>query len=240
MNEINENILTADILELFVNSNWENGRSLLHIAVNQDDFKLVKYCIQLNADVNKIDNHGRTPLFFCKSIEIAKFLVDSDIDVNILNYRGETAVVSLYDSGNIDVIKFLAGITNLDFESGNHYYLTLLGRMISNQEGDLSLFKIVIAGTKNLNRIDNFSNSYLLSAVKNSKYLDVIMMLAESGIDLFIKDKNGKNFYDLSFQYVKKEIEKKYPDFMKYKDMPESQRQRKSKLEQLNTISNNR
>jgi ankyrin repeat protein len=225
-------------MEHFVNADWENGRSLLHLAVEQDDSTLVKQCIQFNADVNKIDNHGETALFYCKSLEMAKFLVENGIDVNIFNSEGETAVVYLYNWGNIDIIKYLAGITNLDLESGKQYSSILLERMIYRKEDNLSLFEIVISRTNNINRIDNCSNSYLLSAVRNNKYLDVIMMLAKSGIDLYLRDKNGKNFYDLSFQYVKKKIEKEFSDFMKYKDMPESQRQRKLKLEQLNIISN--
>lgn len=233
-----ENKVDYTDMQNFVNADWGNGGSLLHKAVYRDDINLVKQCIQLNAVVNKIDNNGCTPLFHCKSLEIAKFLVDNGTDVNILNKEGETAVASLYYWRKFDVIKYLAGITNLDLESGKKYSSTLLERMISRQESDLSLFEIVIPRTKNINRIDSYSNSYLLSAVKNSKYLDIIMMLAKSGIDLYIKDREGKNFYDLSFQYVKKKIAKEFPDFMKYNDLSESQRQRKFKLDQLNMISN--
>lgn len=63
------------------------------------------------------------------------------------------------------------------------------------------------------------------------------MMLVESGIDLYTRNRDGKNFYDLSFQYVKKEIEKKYPKFMKYKDVTENQRNRNVKLAQLNRFA---
>jgi len=62
-------------------------------------------------------------------------------------------------------------------------------------------------------------------------------MLVESGIDLYTRNRDGKNFYDLSFQYVKKEIEKKYPKFMKYKDVTENQRNRNVKLAQLNRFA---
>lgn len=233
-----ENKVDYTEMEYFVNADWWNEKSLLHLAVKQDDFSLVKQCIQLKADVNKTDNCGYTALFYCKSLEMAKFLVDNGIDLNIISGFGETAVVSLYNRKNSDIIKYLAGITNLDFERGTNISSTLLEKMIIFQEDDLSLFEFVLSRTNNKNRIDSNSNSYLMKAVKNSKYLDVIMILVESGIDLYLKDKYGNNFYDLSFQYVKKAIEKNYPDFIKYKDMPESQRQRKFKLEQLNIISN--
>lgn len=237
----NESGLTYTEIEHFVNANWGHGKSLLHLAVEQDDFKLVKQCIQFKADVNKVDYYGDTALFTCRSLEIAKFLVDSGTDVNILNHIGDTAVVRLYFRRNIDMIKYLAGITDLDLEGGKDNSSTLLNKMITYQEGDLSLFKIVIPRTKNINRIDNYSNSYLMNAAKNSKYLDEIMLLTKSGIDLYIRDKAGNNFYDLSYRYVQKEIEKNYPEFMKRKGMTDQQRQvldRFDKLIQLNSISN--
>lgn len=234
---MSENILSLDELEHFVSSDWGNGDSLLHVAVWQDDIKHVEQCIQLKADVNKVNGLGCSALFLCKSLEIAKFLVNNGADVNILDIWGNTAVVSLYRRANNDVIKYLAEITDLDLERRKNYSTTLLHKMIFNQELDLSLFEIVIPRTKNINRINSYSDSYLTLAAKNIKYLDVIMMLVESGIDLYIKNKDGKNFYDLSFQYVQKEIKKKYPEFMKYKDMTDDQRRRKIKLGQLKRIS---
>jgi ankyrin repeat protein len=237
----NENNVTFTEIKQLLNADWGDGRSLLHLAVEQDDFKLVKQCIQFKADVNKVDNDGCTALFFCNSIEIAKFLVDNGTDVNILNIYGDTAVIRLFYRKNSDIIKYLAGITNLDLEGGKNYPVTLLNEMILCEEKDLSLFKIVIPRTKNINRIDGYSRSYLMNAAKNSKYLDEIMLLAESGIDLYIRDRDGKNFYDLSFKYVQKEIEKNYPEFMMRKGMTDQQRQvldRSDKLKHLNSISN--
>jgi ankyrin repeat protein len=237
MNKINESILISDDLELFANSDWGNGKSLLHLAVQQDDIKLVKQCIQLNAEVNMVDRQGCTALFYCKSLEIAKFLVDNGVDVNILDRCYDTAVVSLYKRVNIDIIKYLAEITNLDIEDNKSNYSLLLYQMIRNQELDLSLFEIVIPRIKNINRITRNSESYLMMAAQNRKYLNVIMMLVESGIDQYMRNRDGKNFYDLSFQYVQEEIKKKYPEFIKYKDMTDDQRKRKIKLEQLGRIS---
>lgn len=237
MNNMKENILSSDELKLFVNADWSYGRSLLHMAVQKDDFNLVRQCVQLNVDVNRVDTQGCTALFSCKSLEMAKFLVDNDADVNILDKWGNTAIVNLYGKGNRDIVKYLAEITNLDLEGGTSYSSTLLHEMIRNQELDKSLFEIVVPRTKDINRIDSYSDSYLTMAAQNSKYLDVIMMLVESGIDLYMKNRDGKNFYDLAFRYVQKEIKKKYPEFMKYKDMTDDQRKRKIKLEQLSRIS---
>lgn len=237
MKETNEDILNSDQLEYFVNSDWGNGESLLHVAVWQDDIKLVEQCVQLKADVNKVNILGRSALFLCKSLEIAKFLVNNGADVNILDIWGNTAVVFRYRRANNDVIKYLAEITNLDLVDGQNISSTLLHMMIQNQEIDKSLFEIVIPRTKNINRVDDYSDSYLMMAARKSKYLDVIMMLVESGIDLYMRNRDGKNFYDLLYKNVQKEIEKKYPEFMKCKDLTDDQRKRKFKLGQLNRIS---
>jgi ankyrin repeat protein len=244
-----ETELTFNEIVQIDKADWEYDRSLIHIAVMQDDFDLVKQCVQLNADVNKIDYFAQTALFYCKSVEMAKYLIDNGADVNILNFRGETAIVSLYNGNNNEIIKYFAEITNLDLV-GKVYSSTLLQQMIVNKERDLSLFKIVIPKTKNINRIYhesyafakiNYYGSYLIYAVKNRKYMDEIMLLIESGINLYLRDKNGKNFYDLSSKCVQNEIERNYPDFMKRKDMTEQQRQvldRSDKLKHLNAISN--
>lgn len=234
-----ENELTFAELEKFVNADWGYGGTLLYRAVDLDDIMLAKQCIQLNAEVNRIDSDACSALFYCKSLEMAKFLVDNGIDVNILNQDGETAVVHLYYMGkNSDIINYLAGITNLDLESGKNDSSTLLDKMITKQEENLSLYKIVIPRTKNINRIDDDSRSYLMNAVQHKKNLKVIKMLIESGIDLYIRDEDEKNFYDLAFKYVKKEIRKNYPEFMKRKDMTDQQRHRFDKLKNLNSISN--
>jgi ankyrin repeat protein len=230
----NENKVTDTEIKQFVNADWGDGRSLLHHAVEQDDFKLVKQCIEFKADVNKLDNYGQTALFNCSSLEIAKYLVEYGVNVNILNHMGVTAVVKLYNS-NKDLIKYLAGITDLDLV-GKVNSSTLLEKMISYREIDKSLFEIVIPSTKNKNRIDKYSRSYLMNAAQNRNYFVIIMLLVKSGIDLYLRDQDGKNFYDLSFKYVQKVIEINYPEFMRRKGMTDQQRQRFDKLIRLNSI----
>lgn len=79
MNKINESILDKDVLEVFVNSDWGNGKSLLHIAVLQDDFNLVKLFIQLNVDVNKVDNHGLNGRCNIMIFKLLMFVVCHDL-----------------------------------------------------------------------------------------------------------------------------------------------------------------
>jgi ankyrin repeat protein len=100
---------------------------------------------------------------------------------------------------------------------------TLLGWMILYEERDLSLIKLVISKTKDLNKLDKSGDSYLMRAAMTRKFKDVVISLIEAGCDMYIKDREGKNFYDLAYDYVKKEIKKNYPEFIHCKDMTDQQ-----------------
>jgi len=238
-NEEKEYELNCMEIKDFVNTDWPHKQSLLHLAVSQNNIMVIRQCLFYGIDVNRVDFIGNTALYYCQSLEVAKFLVDHGADVNLLNHYGKTAVVDLYGTSNQEIIRYLIPITDLDLTGINSRSYKLLDRMIYHGEEDLSLLKMVINGTKNLNRIDDRGDSYLTRAAQMKKNKDVIMLLVESGVDLYIRNHYGKNFYDLSYKYVKTKIEKKYPEFMKLKDMTENQRQRYLKLKHLESLDIN-
>jgi len=238
-NEEKEYELNCMEIKAFVNTDWCYKQSLLHLAVLQDNMILIKQCFFYGIDVNKVDFYGNTALYYCRSLEVVKFLVGHGADVDVLNSDGQTAVVYLYERRNHDIIKYLIPITDLDLTGIKSRSYTLLDRMIYHGEEDLSLLKIVINGTKNLNRIDDRGDSCLTRAAQMKKNKDVIMLLVESGVDLYIRNSDGKNFYDLSNKQVQKIIEKKYPEFMRLKDMTEPQRQEYHKQKHLNSLDIN-
>ena len=198
----------------------------------------IRACIHNGDDVNEVDDDGDSALFYWPTLEAAKFLIDNGADVNIQNKRGYTAVVYLYKFDR-EAMKYLIPITDLDL-MGNHITSnTLLGWMIVFEERDLSLIKLVISKTKDLNKLDWNGDSYLIVAAMTPKSKDVILLLIEAGCDMYIKDRDGKDFYDLSYKYVKKEIKKKYPEFMYCKDLTAQQRlqrQRELKLKHINSL----
>lgn len=227
------------VIQNFVNAGWIDGRTLLHIAVSTDNMELVKQCFHFGINVNKVDSKGNSALHYCNSLEIAKFLVEHGIDVNTLNKYGETAVVDIYSERNVEVVKYLISIADLDIVDNNYSAFTLLEKMIVYEEEDFSLIKKVVNRTKDLNRINSDGNSYLTIAAQNTKYKDVILLLIKAGCDLYIRNQDGNNFYDLSFKYVQKAIQKKYSGFMRRKDMTEQQRQRLDKLKLLKSLELN-
>jgi hypothetical protein len=108
--------------------------------------------------------------------------------------------------------------------------------MILSEESDPSLIQMVIDRTKNLNKLYMNGDSYLIRAAQTPKIKTLTLSLVKAGCDLYIRNSEGKNFYDLAYGYVKKEIEKKYPEFMHCRKMTDQQRQRYLKLNRLNII----
>lgn len=219
-----------------INADWCEEQLLLHIAVMENNMNLITQCFHFGVDVNKVDNKGRTALYYCESVEIAKLLVEHGIDVNNLDFMGITAVVDHYSRSNDAVVKYLIQITDLDLAGDNFLASTLLEYMIYSEERDLSLIKMVVDRTKDLNRINYSGYTYLLMAVRIKKNTGVILLLIEAGVDLYVRDQDGNNFYDLSFKYVQAEIQKRYPEFIKRKDMTYQQRKRLDKLTHLKSL----
>jgi len=221
-----------------VNDDKSDNKLPLHLAVLENNMAGVRECIFNGINVNLIDEEGNTALFYCTSLEVAKFLVENGTDVNIQNKYGFTAVVYLYQY-NRKASKYLIPFTDLDLMGHHVLSATLLGWMILNEERDFSLIKMVISKTKDLNKLNKRGDSYLINAAQSSGFSDVVIALIEAGCDMYIKDRAGKNFYDLAFNYVKKIIEKKYPEFIYCKDLTEQQRllrQRELKLKHLNSL----
>ena len=59
------------------------------------DFKAVKFLLEEGADIEAIDNFGRTALMWATSwghLKIAKFLIDKGADVNATDNDGRTVL----------------------------------------------------------------------------------------------------------------------------------------------------
>lgn len=68
-----------------LNHKFENGDSLLHLAVHQEKLEVVRLLLEAGADLNANGDHGRTPLYYAvheKNYEIAKLLLAKGADPN--------------------------------------------------------------------------------------------------------------------------------------------------------------
>lgn len=94
-------------LSKIVKKKLDDGRTLLHLAVSTDNVTYIKKLIELGSDVNALSKRLNTPIHRCKSVEVAKLLVDAKADINLKNCNGQTALTNSFLSDNIKLCKFL-------------------------------------------------------------------------------------------------------------------------------------
>ena len=70
-----------------------------------------KYRYNIQADVNKVDRHGQTPLFITSlkgHLDIVQVLLEHvDINIDASNYDGHTPLFIACKENKVDVIKVL-------------------------------------------------------------------------------------------------------------------------------------
>lgn len=68
--------------------NW-SGDSLLHMVVHWDDLTGARLLIEAGANINAQGERGFTPLFFARSLEMAKLLIGKGADPRIFGDNGK-------------------------------------------------------------------------------------------------------------------------------------------------------
>ena len=97
----------ADVCDLNIKS-LDSSTSALTTAVGLDDLEMVKFLIKAGADVNCIDESGKTPLLLALQdgkFKIAQYLMKQGSDVNIVDGLGQSALFLIANGGNFDCLK---------------------------------------------------------------------------------------------------------------------------------------
>jgi len=89
-----------------------NDYSPLFMACKGGNENLVKYLVELGADVNKENKFNETPLYgACEEEEgkekIVKYLVEHGINIKIVNMNGYSPLFMTCKSGNKSLVKYL-------------------------------------------------------------------------------------------------------------------------------------
>lgn len=99
-----------------INTTGAYSRTALMEATINKYISVVDYLIKKGADVNLQDKDGETALMFARTSRILDLLLNTNVDVNIINYKGENvAMVYLrYETNSELFIKYL----NIFLEKG--------------------------------------------------------------------------------------------------------------------------
>ena len=128
-------ILTSPLLNLTYQN--EQGNTYLHLAVIQQNIKLIKALLDKGIFIDVQNNDGNTALhlaYYINNIEIIKLLINNNIDFAIKNKKGLTAE-EIDPINNINEIAGYDVNINIDNnEEGNEY-----NNLCLNQNEDINL-----------------------------------------------------------------------------------------------------
>lgn len=102
-----------------VSTQGNNGNTLLHLAINLDNIKLLKLFIKYGVRLNLANEQGDTPLHRAINkgrIEMVKVLIKNGADVNAMCEFDQTPLHLCCKNGKIDIAKYL-------IENGADYLL---------------------------------------------------------------------------------------------------------------------
>ena len=103
LNEGYRSIFTKQFVEMKkseINSKNDNSNSLLALACGDNDIEAVQILLEYGADINIVNNSGETALFFCKSPQCAKLLLEKDNENKMYSVSDDcldSSDVSLHD-----------------------------------------------------------------------------------------------------------------------------------------------
>ena len=161
--------------------------SALFIASRNDNFEIVKYLIQLGANVNLHNNYYSYTSLFGSSLENMKLLVDAGANIHHVNKLGHTALSNACSEGLLEEVKYLISVgADVNVDNGFALYMAVGAR-----NNELEICKVLIEAGVNINYVVNYDGNPLHLACKYNN-LNLIELLLDNGADEYIKNKSGK------------------------------------------------
>ena len=204
----------------------EGVKPLLNIAVAQPNYEIVKALLDMNADVNRMDEYGDTPLLSAirdndgrsesdkyEYLAIISLLVDRGAEP-IRNYAGRGPVHRSILQNNIKALELLISKSRSFLEETDSFSgstpLHLASRI-----GNVEIVKIILEEGPEINSTDEIGYTALHHVVKGvahtflsypcteqSKAMEIIRLLLDNGADPEIR-----NFHRLTASDMAVELE---------------------------------
>ena len=176
--------------------------SLLHLASKHNSIDIAKFLIAENFNINEKDYHEKTPFLKAKSIEMIQLFLDNGADINTTTKGGYSLLHNLIDDKYIDVVKFL-----LD----NGIDTSLQTTRKKETALDIAIDYEEEACIKLLKNYGVQKSPFLVSqkvifdAVEKGD-LEKVKELIESGIDINIQDDSGDTLLIVALENKHTEI----------------------------------
>lgn len=193
-----------------------SGVKPLHIAVEKQDFQLVKTMIAHSDNVDIFDEFNRTPLHFCRDSSIAELLITNGANVNAKDLKGQSplkAAIDLFMSVAAPRLVFHAekptqkSLCQLiiflirkraKIEDGKFSSLNALLSSRPTSLGEWLSEKFIRLGVS-LNKKDTAGRTPFINAIRHMCSLGFVKTMLTNGADPNIADRQGETaiFYAL-------------------------------------------
>lgn len=183
-NNYDQVIYQIEVLKSDINKARHDGRTALMYAIYNNNFKLVKYLCENNANKDQQDEYGTSALLLaiCTSnIEIAGYLIINGADINIKNKLNETPMHYAATIGNLFIIKMLydRGANVNVYNNKNHTPL-----MLSISSKSCACVKFLVNNGAHLNESDFNGDNILHGCVHYDTYDILLFLLNNKNISI--------------------------------------------------------
>ncbi|GMF56758.1 unnamed protein product [Phytophthora fragariaefolia] len=179
---------------LDVNTQAEDGRTMLMIAAENGSIEMVRYLVQHGANMTTVDNVGNTVLMVAAEkghVEVCQYLAElPGGNVNEENAFGYTALIRAAANGHASVVESLAGnySANVNAASKDGYSALLMATL--SGATDIVRYLTEEHGA-NINATSIDGDSALMQAAAGG-HTDAFTYLAEEcGLDVNVKNNDG-------------------------------------------------
>ncbi|KAL6597975.1 ankyrin repeat-containing domain protein [Neocallimastix sp. 'constans'] len=178
--------------KLKINYN-DNDNKYLFSACKNGNENIVKYLVELGANISKEDVNGATPLFYaCENgnENLVKYLVEHGADIYKEDENGETSLFYTCQNGNENLVKYLveheANVNKVGCRSRTPLLYTC-----GNANVTVNAVKYLVEHEADVNREDGFGSSPLFYACERMNE-NMVKYLVEHGADINKENEKGE------------------------------------------------
>jgi len=170
------------------------NRSLLHLAA-KSSFETTELLLKKGANVNIMDNNGKTPLFEATNKQIIQLLIVYGADVNVSLPNSNTTPLHFHSSASLsnkrkEIVEILLNV------GANMYTERVDGETplhTAAKGGDLELVQLFIYWGMSPDYTSSLTGETPLhSACKTTGNLHVVKFIISTGVNIIAQDANGQ------------------------------------------------